>query len=216
MIAIVAVIGFLYLVRGRHNFDEPPYQITRKEQNIEIREYSGYAVAEITISAEFDQATSQSFRPLFEYISGNNLGSKDLEMTAPVLVEPAPQKIEMTVPVLVEPNRGSASDTTHSLAAEEIDTWTVAFVLPHRYRGETAPSPRDSRIAIRDVAPRTVASIRFNGRFGNKQAEVHRQELAGWLQSQGLEHLGDWRVAAYDAPMTPPVLRRNEVLVTLS
>jgi hypothetical protein len=107
-------------------------------------------------------------------------------------------------------------DITHSLVAKENEAWTVAFVFPHPLRAATAPAPRDSRIAIRDETARTVASIRFNGRFGSKQAKVHRQELTRWLEGQGIEHQGDWRAAAYDLPMTPPVLRRKEVLVTLS
>lgn len=214
LIAIAALVGFLYLARGRHNFDEPSYQITMKEENIEIREYDGYTVAEITISATFDRATSQSFRPLFGYISGDNLARADLEMTAPVLVEPTSEKIAMTVPVLVEPTAVPQGDP-QTLIEGSVETWTTAFILPEPYTSNTAPIPDDSRITIRDIPSHQVASIRFNGSFTNRAVEKHRQMLEHWLADQGLPHLSDWRAAAYDPPMTPPSFRRNEVLVTL-
>ena len=213
--AVLAVFGFLYLRSGRQKIDEPSYRLTMEDGDFEIREYDGYAVAEVTISGTFDRATSQSFRPLYRYISGENRASTDLDMTAPVLVAPTSEEMAMTAPVLIEPAAKPGDGDLGTLQEDRVDSWTIAFILPEPYTAETAPLPENTRVTIRDVASHKVASIRFNGRFTNQAAETHRRRLSEWLAEQGFQHLGDWRVAAYDAPMTPPPLRRNEVMVTL-
>ena len=50
----------------------------------------------------------------------------------------------------------------------------------------------------------------------DEAGEAERQSLAGWIEARGHEHAGDWRMAGYDPPWTIPMLRCNEVLVTLS
>ncbi len=109
----------------------------------------------------------------------------------------------MTAPVLVEPRRSPGPDDRQSLAGDEISGWSIAFILPDDYTAGNASRPNDSRVTIRDVDQHRVAVIRFSGRFNERRAEEHRRELA------------DWRVAGYDPPFTLPVMRRNEVLVTL-
>ena len=215
LIAGLAVFVFLFVFTGRHNFKEPPFRIVLKDGSFQIREYESYAVVEVTVPGPFHRATSQSFSPLFQYISGGNLGRRNIEMTSPVLVEPVSEKIAMTIPVLVEPRGGWEEHNLPDLTSDGIESWTMAFVLPGGYTAETAPVPNDPHLAIRDVPLHRVATIRFNGRFTDRAAEKHRRRLESWLDSHELDHLGDWRIAAYDAPMTPPLLRRNEVLVTL-
>ena len=197
------------------NFEEPAYSVISKEGDFEVRSYRGYVVAETTISAPFEQATRRSFRPLFRYISGSNQSRTKVDMTAPVLVEPLSEKMAMTVPVLVEPQRGGTPDGASSIDGVGIDGWTMAFILPEDYTFEMAPTPTSSRVGLREVGPSRVATVRFNGRFSNKRGEAHRVKLEEWLSDQGLQHLGDWKLASYDPPFTLPMLRRNEVLVTL-
>jgi DNA gyrase inhibitor GyrI len=95
------------------------------------------------------------------------------------------------------------------------ESWTIAFVLPEGVTAETAPTPTDDRVTLRDLPSRRVASIKFTGRFRNAAAEEKRQLLADWLAARGLTHQGDWQFAGYNPPWTVPALRRNEVLVTL-
>ena len=209
----LSVLAFLYA--RRQAVDEPSYQVVRQDGDIEIREYRGYAIAEITVSAGFDAATQRGFTPLFNYISGANRTQSSIDMTAPVLVEPVSQKIEMTAPVLVEPRRTIGPDDGQSLTGNEISAWSIAFVLPENYTADKAPLPDDPRVTIRDVDQHRVGVIRFSGRFNERTAEARRIELADWLAAQGLEHAADWRVAGYNPPFTLPAMRRNEVLVTL-
>ena len=194
--------------------EEPAYHVTLKDQSIEVREYEGYAIARTSVaSASYSEATRTGFRRLFKYISGANQATGDIEMTAPVLIEPRTQTIEMTAPVLIKPHSGS--DPSRTLAGEGIGAWSIAFVLPQGLTAATAPRPQDARITVEDIEARRIASIVFRGRLNDQTAGVHRQALAAWLASRALSHAGDWRLAGYNPPWTLPFLRRNEVLVTL-
>ena len=216
LLVIASTLSVLSFLNARRQaVNEPAYQVVLKDGDIEIREYRGYAIAEITVPARFGPATQRGFTPLFNYISGANRSQAKIDMTAPVLVEPASEKIEMTAPVLVEPRRPTGPADDQSLTGDEISAWSIAFVLPENYTAGNAPLPDDSRVTIRDVDQHRVAIIRFSGRFNERTAEARRVELAGWLAAQGLEHAADWRVAGYNPPFTLPAMRRNEVLVTL-
>jgi hypothetical protein len=202
-------------VFGGKAADEPAYRVIEQDGAIEIREYDGFAVAETSVVAPFDEATGTGFRRLFDYISGANLGAAKIEMTAPVLTEPKGEKIAMTAPVLAQPRNEMREVTSSSLTPGGDESWTIAFVLPEGVTAETAPTPTDDRVTLRDLPSRRVASIKFTGRFRNAAAEEKRQLLADWLAARGRAHEGDWQFAGYNPPWTVPALRRNEVLVTL-
>lgn len=202
-------------VFGGEAADEPEYRVIEQDGDVEIRAYAGFAIAETTVVAPFDEATGVGFRRLFGYISGGNQSKAEIEMTAPVLTEPKGEKIAMTAPVLAQPGNETGEVTASSLTPDGEESWTISFVLPEGLTAASAPAPTDPSVTLRDLPSRRVASIRFSGRFRNATAEMKRQFLADWLASRGLPHSGDWRVAGYNPPWTIPALRRNEVLVTL-
>ena len=97
--------------------DEPEFRLILKEDKFEIREYIPKIIAQIEVFGDFDDASSKGFKILADYIFGNNKskdGKSRIEMTAPVEMEPLPQKINMTKPVLTEGND---------------NTWIVSFIL---------------------------------------------------------------------------------------
>ena len=195
--------------------EEPAYKVVIEDGDFQVREYGAYAVAETVVPRTFDSASRIGFGWLVRYISGANEGKRKIQMTAPVELKPRGEKIDMTAPVVLSPADDSGVGNGFRLAGGNIDAWTMAFVLPAGYTEETAPTPTNPMVTIRDVAPRRVASIRFGGLLRNRTAEEHRVKLAGWLDAKGMEHMADWRVAGYNPPWTIPPLRRNEVLVTL-
>ncbi|MXW44765.1 MAG: heme-binding protein [Gammaproteobacteria bacterium] len=195
--------------------EEPAFRVVVEDGDFQIRDYDGYAVAETMVPRDFDSASRVGFRWLVRYISGANEGKRKIKMTAPVELQPCGEKIAMTAPVLLSPAEDSDAASSSTLAGDDIRSWSMAFVLPEGYTKETAPTPTNPMVKIRDVAPRRVASARFGGLWRDRIAEEHRTKLAVWLDERGLEHEGDWRVAGYNPPWTIPPLRRNEVLVTL-
>lgn len=194
--------------------EEPAYNVVIEDGDFQVREYDAYAVAETMVSPPFDSATRTGFGRLVRYISGANSGKRKIEMTAPVELEPRGEKIKMTAPVVLSPVEYSGASQGPALTGAAIETWRMAFVLPEGYTAENSPVPSNPAVMIRDVAPRKMASVRFGGFLGDRKAEQERMRLASWLDAQGMEHMGDWRVAGYNPPWTIPALRRNEVLVT--
>jgi len=218
-IGLLALAASLFIagcsVFGGKAADEPAFRVVEQDGAIEIREYDGFAVAETAVVAPFGEATGIGFRRLFDYISGANRSAAKIEMTAPVLTEPKGEKIAMTAPVLAQPRIEMRGETASSLTPEGDESWTIAFVLPEDLTASSAPTPTDSRVTLRDLPTRRVASITFSGQFQNASAEERHQVLSDWLASRGLAHKGDWQFAGYNPPWTVPALRRNEVLVTL-
>ena len=91
--------------------EEPKFKVVQTFDNIEIREYRSYIVAEMIVSSDFEDAGNEAFSALVGYIGGDNVRRESIEMTAPVNQEKLGeegQKIEMTAPVgqeTVEPGR---------------------------------------------------------------------------------------------------------------
>ena len=103
-------------------------------------------IAQVEVFGDFDDASSKGFKILADYIFGNNTstdGNSRIEMTAPVEMEPLPQKINMTKPVLTEGND---------------NTWIVSFIMPNEFTLETLPKPNNKNIKISSITKREICS----------------------------------------------------------
>ena len=52
--------------------ETPKYTIIQEENPIQVRDYTEYVTAEVTVEGKFEEVGSKAFRLLFNYISGNN------------------------------------------------------------------------------------------------------------------------------------------------
>jgi SOUL heme-binding protein len=183
--------------------EEPPYQVVRAvADQIEVRQYAGYTVAEVTLSSSADEAGNQAFPILAGYIVGKNKGEKQMAMTAPVTQTATPVKMAMTAPVTQTPTAGGSH--------------LVQFVLPKGVTAANAPEPLDTRVQLRDVAPSLVAVIRYSGFWTEANDSEHLARLQAALGEAKLMWSGDPVYARYNAPFTPWFLRRNEIWLKLS
>ncbi|MCY4052216.1 MAG: heme-binding protein [Gammaproteobacteria bacterium] len=190
--------------------EEPLFTVVTEQDNFQIRNYETYTIAETVVDETFHSATQTAFNRLFDYISGANKNASKIEMTAPVLV--IPQGIAM-----ISSTQSNQSQPTQEsgIMDQSQQGWTIAFVLPQGMNTSNSPKPLDTRIRLIDVPERQVATLQFSGRLRTAPVELHRAKLAAWLDGQGMDHQGDWRVAGYNPPWTLPALRRNEIQVTL-
>ncbi|MEM6666196.1 MAG: heme-binding protein, partial [Pseudomonadota bacterium] len=106
------------------------------------------------------------------------------------------EKIAMTAPV------------TQRAAGE---SWTVSFIMPAGRTLDDLPVPAGD-VTLETVAPRTIAAMRFTGRWTDAAFDEARRALQSWAFAEGLTPVGDVEFAYYNDPFTPPFLRRNEVL----
>ena len=200
---VLLMIGMLFAGENAMSIEQPDYTVVYQDGNIEYRQYQPYLVAETVIeNADARSAAgNQGFRRLFQYITGSNQRQAKIDMTAPVAQAPSSQKIAMTAPVQ---------------QAESAEGWSVAFMLPTEYTMETAPVPTDERVQIRAMPGRLMAVLRYSGRWTESNFAEKQALLRYAIDSESIDRIGDFQSALYDPPYTPPLMRRNEVMVQVN
>jgi hypothetical protein len=179
-----------------------PYEEIDRFEGVEIRRYPRTVLVETTAP---DQITA--FRRLFRYLSGENEGSEEVSMTAPVATDGGAE-IAMTAPVL------SDNGGTDDQPADDHDR--MAFYLPPEYEPETAPVPTDSNVRLVVEPSKTVAAKRFSWFTTDGRVARQRRTLVSALEERDVESRGEPYLLRYDDPWTPPFMRRNEVVVDVS
>ena len=205
---IAVAAGLVLWVIGSYvviwSIEEPAYTVIEKKDGYEIREYAPYIVAEANVTGNYNEATSEGFRIIADYIFGNNLKKESISMTTPVLEEPnttGSEKIAMTTPVLE--------------TASETATRTISFVLPSKYTLETLPLPNNQAVNLREVPARKVAALRFTWYPTEARTEKKKELLASYLVRDNQKITGEIQTARYNPPLSIPLTLRNEILVPI-
>jgi len=177
--------------------ETPAYDVISKTEAYEIREYKDMLVVETTAEGRMGRAMSNAFRPLADYIGGNNERREEIAMTAPVIA--TPQDYEETPDEQNNPN---------------MNEFRVAFIMPSKYEDqESLPKPADERVKVSHLDSMRVAAVRFPGMGSSDTMEDKLEKLLDALKEHGIEVNGTPVFAKYDPPWTAPWKRRNEVLV---
>lgn len=179
--------------------EQQPYEVVRECVGYELRRYPACVIAEVTVAAGFDEAGSVAFRPLVNYIGGNNRTRESLAMTAPVVQS---RKLDMTAPVVQQTGEDGQQ--------------VVAFVLPKSVTLDSAPVPTDERVVIREMPASLTAVARYSGRWSESSYEHHVAALRKALAADGLTAVSEPRLARFDPPFKPWFLRRNEVHIDVA
>ena len=183
-----------------HAIEEPVFQIVRKYDGFEIRDYQPYVVAEVVVPGPAEEAGNQGFRILAAYIFGKNKGERNIEMTAPVAQTPVPTKLEMTAPVTQ-----SATDAG----------FAIQFTMPASYTLESLPEPLDARITLKALPGGRFAVIRYSGSWSESNYSTHLERLNAGVAAAGLTTTGAPIYSRYNAPFVPWFMRRNEIWLSL-
>jgi len=185
--------------RSAMAYEEPAYAVLEEgPEDLELRRYEPYLVAETVVEADVEDAGGVGFRRLAGYIGGDNRRREPMERPAPATQEPASEKIEMTAPVTQRATDGR---------------YRIAFVMPSEYTLETLPEPRDERIELRRVPARTLAAVTYSGTWSRSRYEKNVARLQEWMTDRGWSATGEPIWARYDPPFWPWFLRRNEILL---
>ncbi len=172
-------------------YEMPPYTVEWQDGMREIRSYGPHLLAEVKVSGSRSGAIQKGFRVLAGYIFGGNATG---------------EKIAMTVPVAQTP------DDTGAAGGE---TWVVSFMMPARYTTETLPAPKTDAIRFVQAGPSRQLVERFSGIPGTENLADRAEALRAWAKAQGYEIVAGPQYYFYDAPMTLPWKRRNEVAFTI-
>lgn len=191
---------------ARESIEIPDYEVTATHELFEVRRYAPRLVAEVEVEGEGRKAANAGFRVLADFIFGNNEARGSIAMTAPVDRRATSTTIDMTAPV----------DRREVEGEDEEPRWVIAFTMPSKWTMETLPKPRDERVHIREIAPKTYAVMRFSGAPSEAKVERRMEVLDRAVREAGLTPSGEPPTyARYDPPWTLPMLRRNEILLEL-
>lgn len=185
------LMPLLLLISSTLSFASPElsYTVIEKDGKMELRQYDSYITASVSFKSA-KEMEDNGFDILADYIFGNNIS-----MTSPVFTDG--EDIGMTSPVYT---------------GNQEKIWTMTFVMPARYTMETLPKPTNKSITISEVAPKVMATVRFNGRRTQARTAKFENELRFWIKERGLEITGSATYAGHNPPWTLPAFRRNEVL----
>ncbi len=185
---------------GIRNSEEAAYKLLFEMDNIQIRLYEETLIAQTSSQGNYKDSSNRAFRPLANYIFGDNQAQQEISMTTPVLQTQDSEKIAMTVPVYQKKNQ---------------DNWTMSFVLPAKYTLQTIPLPNDPNVKILIRPEKKIASIKYSGRITAESIEIYSKQLIDWLNLNEYKITSAPYSAAYDPPWTIPFLRRNEIHVEI-
>ena len=107
---------------------------------VEIRQYEAHLLASVRVSGGFKNASYNAFRPLFNFISGDNAEATEIAMTAPVLQRPD----------------------------DADNTWVVSFVMPRSFDLSTLPAPTSDIVNVVANPATTLAVIEYRGGWSRK------------------------------------------------
>ena len=181
-------------------YEEPEYEVLHQTEEYEIREYESYLVAQTRVSGDFDRTGNTAFQRLAGYIFGNNqrLTENDPDDSESV-------SMKMTIPV-----------TRERIEDEEGRSTVYRFVMERAYDRDSLPEPNDERVTLTEEPGGQFAALRYRGRITEERFLRYAEELQASLKRDGLATVGEPISAVYNGPFTPPMFRRNEVLIRLS
>lgn len=178
----------------RHLQEAPEYQVLGRRGPLEVRRYPKLVVAETHVDAGFEDALNEGFARLASYLYGKNVKHESMSMTSPVVAQH--EQLSMMAPVTTQP-----AGQGH----------TISFVMPSGRTVEDLPRPADIRVSVHELPERTLAVLRFSGRYDAKHVDEAMARFIKDCHERGLTLTSPPAFAGYDAPATLPLLRRNEI-----
>ncbi len=158
--------------------EEAPYDVVHKTDLYEIRHYSDRLVVQVINNA----SDNNSFRKLFNYISGANNTSEEIKMTVPVT------------------------------QTKKDNEYFMQFYLPSKFTKETTPIPSNSDIKISTIKEGYFAVIKYSGRSSDKNFVKYSKILYQKILEDQILINGSAIKATYNGPFTLPPFRRNEAM----
>lgn len=186
LVAAVAVIGVIAWGPFVSNVEQAKYTVVAKQGSIEIRDYAPMIVAETEVKGPRQEAISEGFRTIADYIFGNNVPHQNVAMTAPV------------------------TQQSHG------NSWKIRFVMPASFTMESLPKPNNNSVKLEPVEAKRFAVIRFSGTPKEDSIIKHQTELEAFIRKNNLEAASEPIYAFFNPPWTLPFLRRNEVMIEIT
>ena len=158
-------------------YEEANYTIVYQNDVYEIRNYNDRLAIQVNYTNQ-----NGGFRRLFNYISGSNSDSMNINMTIP------------------------------ATQSSENGNKVMQFFLPSKFTTKNAPAPIDKDLRLINIEQGFYAVIKYSGRLTDKNFDKRRKILQDYLLKDKIEILSPAIRATYNGPFTLPFLRRNEAM----
>ena len=170
VILIAFIIVQLFAMSGQRNIETYPYEVNKKYDTFEIRDYEASLFTSVQLSGNaYKDESSKGFSILAGYIFGGNEKNEKIAMTSPV-------------------------------AMSLQDSMTMMFMVPKKFNKETLPQPNQSQIEFREEPAKTVAAISFGGWTNDEKIEKYKQQLILALDAEGITYTNRFYFLGYNAP----------------
>lgn len=167
---VLFIVVQFYFIYGQRNIETYPYDVKKKYEQFEIRNYASTLFTSVKLSQKgYKNASSQGFSILAGYIFGNNARKEKISMTSPVT---------MTLE----------------------DSMTMMFMVPKKLNKETLPIPNQSQIEFKIEPAKTLAAITFSGWANDAEIEKYKQELKAALDKERIKYSNKFYFFGYNAP----------------
>ena len=157
--------------------EEAKYDIIKSTDVYEIRKYADRLAVEVVSTTR-----DNSFRKLFNYISGKNEKNQEIKMTIPVT------------------------------QTEKSGNMTMQFYLPSKFNQDNVPNPSREDVRIVNIEGGYYAVLRYSGRASDGNFIKHKEILEKELKKNNISIISPPIRATYDSPFTLPMNRRNEAM----
>ena len=163
-------------------YKEPDYKLVKKDDNIEVRQYSEYVIAKTSILNENLDEDSNLFRKLGGYIFGNNTENPSIPMTVPVITRNTDSEYEM-----------------------------IFFMLSVD-KPEDLPKPTNKDVFLEVMDIGKTISIRFGMWATDERVSYYKTILDKYIADNDLEINSELMIAQYNSPWAVPPFRKNELI----
>ncbi|MBM5782869.1 MAG: heme-binding protein [Pelagibacterales bacterium] len=194
-------------------YETPEYKVLNKSENIEVRNYDKYLVAEVEVEGSRKESVKKGFWILAKYIFGGNIAKENIAMTSPVNQSNFEkseaknyEKIAMTSPVSQIPNQSLDQNL------EKSQKWLVQFKMPKKYSLESLPQPLNKSIKFKEIKPKKALAITFSGFWSDEKFLENNEKISQFAAKNSLKLIGQPIISYYDDPLTLPWNRRNEII----
>jgi hypothetical protein len=188
LVSIVVVVVIFYFSEWNYamsNVENPEYTIIESHDQIEIRDYDKFIVAQVLVKEDFKTARRIGFKFLAHYIFGDNIEHLKIAMTAPVMQQ------------------------------KQENAWNIIFMMPSIYSFDALPKPFNNKIKLLEIPHKIFVVIRFSGLASDSNIARNLAKLKDFISEQNLKPLSNEIYAFYSPPWTLPFMRRSEIMVEI-
>jgi len=196
--SVILLFGLL-CIGDAMAIEEPKYEVIQKDGAFEIRKYAPILIAETSLDGDMDEASNKGFRLIADFIFGNNkLADSNVN-----------SKIAMTAPVTIEPQ---SSETNMQTAKK----WRIHFVMPSQYTLDNIPKPKNDAITLKELPSKFFLVYSYSWLNTLSRVQTKTDEALEWANRKGLKVIGAPQLSRYDPPWTPPMFKRNEIMLEIA